>query len=54
MTQERIQFFENLLSKPMAEPHRGWIEELLQAVKPSSKQPKPKPAFRHDSEEIDP
>lgn len=32
MTQERIQFFENLLSKPMAEPHRSWIEELLGEV----------------------
>ena len=33
MTQDRIAFFENLLKKPMAEPHRGYIEELLQAVK---------------------
>lgn len=32
MKQERIEFFENLLSKPMAEPHRSWIEELLAAV----------------------
>lgn len=33
MTQERIQYFENLLKKPMAEPHRGYIEELLAEVK---------------------
>lgn len=51
MTQERIQFFENLLSKPMAEPHRGWIEELLHAVTEKSK-PKSKPRF--DSHDIDP
>lgn len=41
MTQERIQFFEDKLSKPMAEPHRGWIEELLDAVKSKAK-PEPK------------
>lgn len=36
MTQERIKYFEDLLQKPMAEPHRGWIEELLQAVSPKT------------------
>jgi hypothetical protein len=33
MTQERIKYFEDLLEKPMAEPHRAWIEELLEEVK---------------------
>jgi hypothetical protein len=37
MKQERIEYFENLLQKPMAEPHRGYIEELLQAVKDKGK-----------------
>lgn len=32
MTQDRIQYFENLLKKPMAEPHRGYIEELFAEV----------------------
>lgn len=39
MKQERIEFFENLLSKPMAEPHRSWIEELLASVKEQGTQP---------------
>jgi len=32
MKAERIAYFENLLKKPMAEPHRGWIEELFAEV----------------------
>jgi len=48
MKQERIEYFEALLKRPMAEPHRSWIEELLQAVKPGqpshAKPAKAKPA----------
>lgn len=32
MTNERIAYFEQLLKKPMAEPHRGYIEELFAEV----------------------
>jgi hypothetical protein len=54
MTAERIKFFETLLSKPMAEPHRGYIEELFSEVSGKAKPTKPKPSIRHDSEDIDP
>lgn len=55
MTQERITYFEKQLSKPMAEPHRGWIEELLEAVKGKAKPAaKAAPKITHDSPDIDP
>lgn len=41
MTQERIAFFEQVLSKPMAEPHRSWIAELLQAARNAPRYPAP-------------
>lgn len=53
MTQERITYFETILSKPMAEPHRGWIQELLEAVKGKAK-PTAKPKIAHESPDIDP
>lgn len=51
MTSERIKFFEDLLEKPMAQPHRGWIEELLDAVKgtarpKSDSKPTARPPFQ--------
>lgn len=39
MTQERIAFFEQVLTKPMAEPHRSWIAELLEAAKGKQEAP---------------
>ena len=33
MTQDRIQYFEKVLSKPQPEPFKSWIEELFNEAK---------------------
>lgn len=37
MTQDRIQYFEKVLSKPQPEPFKSWLEELFNEAKGDAK-----------------
>lgn len=37
MTQDRIQYFEKVLSKPIAEPFKSWLGELFNDAKENAK-----------------
>ena len=37
MTQDRIQYFEKILAKPVPEPFKAWLTELFEAAKGDAK-----------------